>query len=120
MPIDNENPITLASGTLYMKDPETGENHCIGQCGPISSTIEADPADNPVVGRINTGAEATLIVKIPPIRKMSRKRLVKLLMSYRVPRNVANSMAEIVRKNGHTYAWGFLVAKFAGFLPLEE
>lgn len=119
MPIDNENPITPASGVLYMKDPETGEDVCLGQCGPITDTIEADPADPNVVHRINEPKEATLTIKIP-IRKITRKRFLKLLMSYGVPRNVANSMAEIVRKNGHTYAFGFLVIKFTGFLPWED
>lgn len=120
MPIDNENPITPASGVLYMKDPATGEDVCLGQCGPITGTIEADPADEIVIGRINKPQEATLTINIPPIRKITRKRFLKLLMSYRVPRNVANSMAEIVRKSGHTYAWGFVVIKFTGFLPWED
>ena len=119
MPINNENPITPASGTLYMKDPETGEEHCLGSCGPINSTIEADPADNIVVGRINTGAEATNTINIP-IRKMNRKRFVKKLMAYRVPRNGANAIAKVVRRNGHTYAWGLLTIKLAGYFPWEE
>lgn len=119
MPVDNENPIDLSSGTLYMKNLETGEDICLGQCGPITGTIEADPADPIVAGQINLPKEATFTIKIP-IRKITRKRFLKLLMSYRVPRNVANSMAEIVRKNGHPYAWGFVVIRFAGFLPWED
>lgn len=119
MPIDNENPIIQSSGFLYMNNPETGENVCLGPCRPITGTIEADPDDPIVVGQINLPKEATLTVYIP-IQKINRKRFLKLLMSYRVPRNEANSMAEIVRKNGHTYAFGFLVIKFSGFLPWED
>lgn len=119
MPIDNENPIDLSSGTLYMKVPDTGEDVCLGPCRPIAGTIEADPADPIVVGQINLPKEATFTIKIP-IRRISRKRFLKLLMSYGVPRNVASSIAEIVRKNGHSYAWGFVVIRFAGFLPWED
>lgn len=118
MPIDNENPITPESGVLYMKNHETGEEIYLGPCSPISTTA-ADPVDTNVVHQINTGAEATFTINIP-IRKMNRKRFLKQLMAYRVPRNVANSMAEIVRKNGHPYSWGFLVIKLTGFLPWED
>ena len=123
MPIDNENPIDLRSGTLYMKVPDTGEVVCLGQCGPITGTIEADPADPIVAGQINMPKEATFTFNIPARkmnRKMNRKRFVKKLMGAKVPRNVANSMADIVWMHGHSYSFGYMVISASGYLPWED
>jgi hypothetical protein len=117
MPTDSENTINLGSGMLFMTDAN-GKQIDLGPCSSIG-TIEADPVDKNVVGRINTGAEATFTCTVHS-RRMSRKRFVKKLMGYRVPRNVANSMADIVWLYDKSYAWGFFVINASGYLPWEN
>ena len=118
MPIDNENPIALSAGTLYLKDPATGENICLGPCNPIINP-EEDPVAPSVAHLINIGKEAAFTLNIPA-RKMNRKRFVKQLMASRVPRNVANSMADIVWMHGHSYSLGYMVISVSGCLPWED
>lgn len=121
MPVDSENPITpatLASGTLYLIDKTTGEETPLGPVKAIS-TVEAAPENNEVVHRINTGEEASFTFNIQ-FHKMNRKRFVKKLMAVGVSRNDANSVAEIARKNGHSYSWCYLVIYFTGLLPFKD
>lgn len=120
MPTDNEsiNPIALRTGTLFITDLATGEKTPLGPIEPTAIEIDAAPLDTPIVRKLDTNLEATFTIRIPG-KKMNRKKFVKQLMANRVPRNVANSMAEIVRNNGDSYSWGWLVICFGGFLPWE-
>jgi len=113
---DNE-PIALRTGTLFIIDPATGEKTPLGHIEP--ATIEIDATiDTPIVRKLDTNLEATFAIRIPG-KKMSRRKFVKQLMANRVPRNVANSMAEIARAHGHPYSWAWLVINCSGFLPWE-
>ena len=114
---DNE-PIALGTGTLFIIDPDTGEKTPLGPIHP--ATIEIDATiDTPIVRKLNKNPEATFTIRIPG-KKMNRKKFVKQLMANRVPRNVANSMAEIARAHGHSYSWSWPVINFTGFLPWKE
>lgn len=118
MPPKDESPITPAMGTLYIIAKATGEETPLG---PVTSirTIEADPREDNVVHRINHSPAATFTFTIRS-KRMTRKKFVKMLMADGVPRNIANAMAEIVRNNGDTYSWGYLVIGLSGFLPWKE
>ena len=118
MPTDNE-PIALKTGTLYFIDQATGEKTPLGPIEPTAIEIDAAPLDTPIVRKLDTNLEATFTIRIPG-KKMNRKKFVKQLMANRVPRNVANSMAEIARAHGHSYSWAWLVINFSGFLPWED
>ena len=112
------NPIALRTGTLFITDPATGEKTPLGPIEPTAIEIDADPLDTPIVRKLDKNLEATFTIRVPG-KKMTRKRFVKKLMANRVPRNVANSMAEIARAHGHSYSWSWLVINFGGFLPWE-
>lgn len=118
MPTDNEsiNPIALRTGTLFITDPDTGDKTPLGPIEPTAIEIDAAPLDTPIVRKLDTNLEATFTIRIPG-KKMNRKKFVKKLMANRVPRNVANSMAEIARAHGHSYSWSWLVINFSRFLP---
>lgn len=132
MPPKDENPIMPTMGTLYMIDMATGEETPLG---PVTHTptIEADAS----------GAYSYNGVELPPLpdypiactnypeatftftftvrsKRMTRKKFLKKLMADGVPRNIANSMAEIVRSNGNSYSWGYFVIGLSGFLPWKE
>lgn len=114
MPTENENPIMPAMGTLHI----IGEAIDLAQVTEIR-TIEADTREDKVVARINHSPTATFTIRIPD-KKMTRKRFVKKLMADGVPRNIANSIAELVRNNGDSYSWGYIVISASGHLPWKE
>ena len=127
---DNE-PISLGAGTLYIIDPETGEEAPLGQVTQIRC-IEADnsgtysyngvqlpPLPELDVHRIKHPPEATVTFHINS-KRMTRKKFVKKLMASGVPRNVANTMAEIVRDHGDSYSWGYLIICLTDHLPWKE
>ena len=118
---DNEpiNPIDLRTGTLFITDLATGEETPLGPVTDINETIVPDPISPDAVHWINKAPEATFTIRIPN-KKMNRKKFVKQLMANRVPRNVANSMAEIARAHSNPYSWAWLVINFGGFLPWED
>ena len=119
MPPKDENPIMPTMGTLYIIDKATGEETPLG---PVTGTIETivpETISPEAVHWINKNPEATFTIRVP-CKKMNRKKFVKQLMANRVPRNVANSMAEIARAHGHSYSWSWLVINFGGFLPWTE
>ena len=118
MPPKDENPIMPAMGTLYITDHATGEETHRGPVTQIQ-TVEADPREDKVVHSINHFPTATFTIKLPD-KKMTRKRFIKKLMAALVPRNVANSMAELVMIHGHSYAWGYFVISVSGVLPWKE
>ena len=116
MPTDNE-PINLSAGTLFIIDPDTGEKTPL-KVTDIHETIVPEPESPDAVHWINKAPEATFTIRIPG-KKMNRKKFVKQLMANRVPRNVANSMAEIVQAHRHSYSYGWLVLCIGGYLPWE-
>lgn len=115
---DND-PIALRTGTLYIVDEATGEKTPLGSIEPSAMAIDISitPPDT-YIRKIDKNLEASFTIRIPG-KKMNRKKFVKQLMANRVPRNVANSMAEIARAHGHSYSWSWLVINFSGFLPWE-
>lgn len=114
----DNNPIALGTGTFYITE-STGDRIPLGTAADIHmETIVPDPISPEAVQWINKSPEATFTIRIP-CKKMNRKKFVKQLMANRMPRNVANSMAEIARAHGHSYAWAWLVISFGGFLPWE-
>lgn len=114
---DNE-PISLGAGTLYIIDPETGEEAPLGQVTQIRG-IEVDTEEDKIVHRINNPPTATVTFHINS-KRMTRKKFVKKLMADGVPRNVANTMAEIVRDHGDSYSWGYLIICLTDHLPWKE
>lgn len=116
----DNNPIDLRTGTFFITDPDTGDKTPMGTAADIHiETIIPDPISPEAVHWINKAPEATFTIRIPN-KKMNRKKFVKKLMANRVPRDVANSIAEIARANGHSYSWAWLVINFSGFLPWED
>lgn len=118
MPPKDENPIMPTMGTLYIIDKATGEETPLGPVTKIQ-TVEADPREDRIVHRINHSPEATFTFTIRS-KRMTRKKFVKKLMAAGVPRNIANTLAQIVRNNGDSYSWGYLVIGLSGHLPWKE
>lgn len=119
MPPENESRHIMGTmGDLYIIDTATGVETPLGPVTQIR-TVEADPREDKIIARLNPTPTATFTIKLPD-KKMTRKRFVKKLMAAGVPRNIANSISEIVRNNGDSYSWGYFVISVSGYLPWKE
>lgn len=119
MPPENESRHIMGTmGDLYIIDTATGVETPLGPVTQIR-TVEADPREDKIIARLNPTPTATFTIKMPD-KKMTRKRFVKKLMAAGVPRNIANSMAEIALIHCHSYAWSYFVISASGYLPWKE
>lgn len=101
--------MNLGPGKLYIENPETGEmqEFAVIDCEiqPVIDMGEVPEECSMKLAKALEDKEITIeLHPVPLYRKVSRKRLVKLMMAHKIDRNTANMTAEFCRYMGVAYA----------------